>query len=142
MIAALMILMGCETSCNLVWAPSGTDLTLSTGMMLTEDDEVMVMVEGVDGITTCSYSPEGSTSLCDDGLGFAFIEDGDIQVTLENFISTEIDVTVWLWGSEEAAGTWSTTVEYIEDEPNGEGCGFRQRGASIIDISDAFVVGH
>ena len=148
MLIPLIFLMGCDLlddklghSCNMMYAPDMVNILMTTDGMLDASDAVMVLIEGGDVPVTCTYEGDNQGAICDDNTSHIWSEDGMLNISLWEQTPKEVSVSVWLEDNDLSEGTWSGTPEYIEDEPNGEGCGFRQFGELVLDISSMFNVG-
>jgi len=131
MLLSLMMLTACdELTCNLMYAP---DTLIVTVQDADPASLYALSFTGDDGTTiSCAIVEAGTTAYCDDNDSAIGFDGTDLVVTLWAFVPDTIDATVSLDGA--SVLEWSFSPEYAEDEPNGEGCGFRRNGAETVSL--------
>lgn len=132
MLPLLLSLTGCDlvgTSCNLMYAPdslaleiTNADLSGKVGVSVTADGETI----------TCILAETESEGGCDvDGSSISI--SGDVlEVFLWEFAPDELELSVWT--ADTGVEPVTITPAYTEDEPNGEGCGFRRSATEQVAL--------
>ena len=133
MLPILLSLIGCDRfvqSCNLMYAPDMLTLEITASDL---DGEVIVIAES-DGYTpiNCSVPAGEQYGTCDDLSSNIEVSGSTIRLSLWEYAPADVTLQV------EVVDAWAEQVSlaptYTEDEPNGEGCGYRSSGQEQIAL--------
>jgi hypothetical protein len=132
MLTVLLSLMGCDLighSCNLMYAPDALTLEISGADL---SGKIGASVSG-DGLTISCIILEGEVdAICDDNSSSASISGSELILSLWEFAPDVVELTVWT--TDTATEPVLISPSYIEDEPNGEGCGYRSYATESVAL--------
>ncbi len=125
MIFLLIAFTGChplEKACNLMYAPD----TLHIEVVNSNDWEgsITAIMSSSDGTITCEV--DEIERPCDELESTSWRSEDRLILSLWGFSPDSLDIQILVDGIEVANEPLEPT--YSEDEPNGEGCGFRSIG--------------
>lgn len=129
---ALALLAGCELgqSCTLMYAPSFVQVEL----LADEWPEGLWEIEAL-GASCTGELPDTQSWECPEGaLTVELSDDGTalLAFQLQDQAPDSFEVTIRHDGVEVVTAT--IVPDYVEDEPNGEGCGVRRSGTAELDL--------
>jgi hypothetical protein len=132
---------GCDLvgqECNLMYAPDMLSLEL-IHVPLSETGATIFALVGSDGegLTCRLEAPEDTSGTCSEGNDLFLERSGDtVTLSLWEFTPSSVELSL-LHEIEDGVvkGSWTITPDYTEDEPNGEGCGFRSSATESVDLS-------
>ena len=126
---------GCmaKKACNMVYAPDSVEITVESSGF--DEGEWIVTVD----TASCTLTLPGDVESCTmdlPSLQIYLSEDGSsiTQMRLWEGAPASLDIEF----SHEGVVMFSDSIEptYVEEEPNGEGCGVVQRGTATISMDD------
>lgn len=133
-LGVLLFTTGCEVlgqSCNLMYAPDNVVVALSASAW----PEGVWEVEAEGETCTVTLPGDGSDLSCSGMVLGVQVANGGAGLTsfsLFDAAPEQFDVVIRVDGVEVLSEV--VTPEYVEDEPNGKGCGERQSGAANLTI--------
>ncbi len=131
MILFLLGIAGCGEvgqACTLMYAPN----TLSIKVTEASDwnGEIEASVSGDARTISCTFV--GGIGNCDDNESQISVDGSLLSLTLWDFAPEIAELIITVDGSEVVSE--NLQPDYEEDEPNGEGCGVRRFGTSVLSL--------